>query len=81
MQLINNRVAVIPGKPQPLASGLILPENSTDLREGEVILVGDKCRSVKVGDKVLYEHGIGTHLKYNDKDIFIADEGQLKGIV
>lgn len=81
MQPLGNRIVVIPGKVPPLKSGLVLPENSTDLREGEVIFIGTKTKTIKIGDKVLYENGIGTALKYEGKDVFIADEGQIKGIV
>lgn len=57
------------------ASGIFLPDNATEKPVvAQIIAVGPKVSSLKVGDKIVYKEYSTTELKIDDKQYLIVKE-------
>ena len=64
------------------ASGIILPDSAKEKpSEGKVMAVGKDVEEVKVGDVVLYAKYGTTEVKVDGKEVVLAKEEDILGIV
>jgi chaperonin GroES len=64
------------------ASGIILPDSAKEKpSEGKVLAVGKDVEEVKVGDVVLYAKYGPTEVKVDGKEVVLAKEEDILGIV
>lgn len=64
------------------ASGIILPDSAkVKTREGKVLAVGKDVKEVKLGDVVLYAKYGPTEIKVDGKEVVLAKEEDILGIV
>ena len=57
------------------ASGIFLPDNSTEKPVvAQVVAVGPKVSGLKIGDKIVYKEYSTTELKIDDKQYLIVKE-------
>ncbi len=64
------------------ASGIILPDSAKEKpSEGKVLAVGKEVKEVKVGDVVLYAKYGPTEVKVDGKEVVLAKEEDILGIV
>ncbi len=64
------------------ASGIILPDSAKEKpSEGKVLAVGKDVEEVKVGDVVLYAKYGPTEVKVDGKEVVLAKEEDVLGIV
>lgn len=64
------------------ASGIILPDSAKEKpSEGKVLAVGKDVEEVKVGDVVLYAQYGPTEVKVDGKEVVLAKEEDILGIV
>ena len=76
---------------QKLASGIVLPETSSEKpQQGEVLAVGSGRTldngtkvpmEIKVGDKILFSKYSGTEFKYNDEEYLVLNERDVHAIL
>jgi chaperonin GroES len=61
---------------QKTVSGIIIPETRTDKQSlGEIIAVGDDCKTLQTGDVVLYQKNLGHEVDLDGvKSILIYEE-------
>lgn len=72
MQLIGDKILVEKKpKTESTAAGVIIPVANRKDNEGVVLMVGDKVKTVKQGDKVRFYPGAGTLIDYNGKEVYI----------
>lgn len=63
-------------------SGIILPDSAKEKpSEGKVLAVGKDVEEVKVGDVVLYAKYGPTEVKVDGKEVVLAKEEDILGIV
>ena len=74
MRLLRDRILVEPIVEQQTKSGLILPDSASKRNLGKVIIIGDKVRSIKVGETVQYQENGTIELNYLGKDCLIMTE-------
>ncbi len=64
------------------ASGIILPDSAKEKpSEGKVLAIGKDVEEVKVGDVVLYAKYGPTEVKVDGKEVVLAKEEDILGIV
>jgi len=64
------------------ASGIILPDSAKEKpSEGKVLAVGKDVKEVKLGDVVLYAKYGPTEIKVDGKEVVLAKEEDILGIV
>ncbi len=64
------------------ASGIILPDSAKEKpSEGKVLAVGKDVKEVRVGDVVLYAKYGPTEVKVDGKEVVLAKEEDILGIV
>ena len=64
------------------AAGIILPDSAKEKpSEGKVLAVGRDVKEVKVGDVVLYAKYGPTEVKVDGKEVVLAKEEDILGIV
>jgi len=76
---------------QKLASGIVLPETSSEKpQQGEVLAVGGGRvldngtkvpMEIKVGDKILFSKYSGTEFKYKDEEYLVLNERDVHAIL
>lgn len=57
--------------------GIILPDQSIDIKKGVVVAKGDKCEAVQVGDTVIFPKGSGVEIRPQDKEYRLFREPEL----
>jgi len=64
-------------------TGIILPETAEKEKpeQGQVVAVGEKCKEVKPGDKVIFRKYDPDPIKVEDKEYLIAKEEQILAIL
>ena len=63
------------------AGGIFLADISKQAEEwGNVVAVGDKCRDLSVGDRVLVKRTQGTHYVQNGVDMILLGEEKVLAI-
>lgn len=80
IQAVTDRVFIrLPEESETTEGGIIIRHEEVNERTvGEVISVGDKVKSVKVGDKVLFH--IFDDLPSPDKNIVVVRENSILGV-
>ncbi len=64
------------------AGGLYIPDSAKEKpQSGKVEACGDEVKSLKVGDKILFDRYSGSKVKLNDKEHLIIKEEDILGIV
>ena len=64
------------------AAGIILPDSAKEKpSEGKVLAVGKDVKEVKLGDVVLYAKYGPTEIKVDGKEVVLAKEEDILGIV
>jgi len=74
MRLLFDRVLVEPIVEHTSKSGLILPDSSKKKNTGKVVLIGEKVRTIAVGDVVKFHENEGISIEYHGKDCLIFSE-------
>lgn len=68
--------------PTKTASGLYLPEDAGEKSTtATVAAVGPEAKSVKVGEKIIYEEYSGTKIKHYDEDYILVPEDKILAVV
>ncbi len=80
IRAVTDRVFIrLPPETETTEGGIIVPHDGPNERiVGEVISVGDKVKSVKVGDKVLFH--IFDDLPSAEKDVVVVRENSILGV-
>ena len=64
------------------AGGLYIPDSAKEKpHSGKVEAVGDEAKSVKVGDKILFDKYSGSKINIDNKDFLIIKEEDILGIL
>ena len=64
------------------AGGLYIPDSAKEKpQSGKVEAVGDEAKSVKVGDKILFDKYSGSKINIDNKDFLIIKEEDIFGIL
>ncbi|MFN3234611.1 MAG: co-chaperone GroES [Gammaproteobacteria bacterium] len=91
IDLLENRLLVLPGKEDTTAGGIVIPTSAQQKSDtGEVKAAGQgkfnekgerQPMSVKVGNKVIYSKYAGTEVKLDGEDYIIIREEDVMGIL
>ena len=82
MRVLHDRILVEPTAEKTVKSGLILPESSKENNTGKVIIVGDKVKTIKVGNTVKFHQYTGIPLEYlGKKCLFMSEEQEIIAIL
>lgn len=78
-----DRVVVTRVPPKTMtAGGLHIPESSQEKTyEGHVTAIGPKCRTLEVGDKILYDRYAGTEAKSGDETWVVLREYDAQAVL
>jgi chaperonin GroES len=64
------------------AGGLYIPDSAKEKpQSGKVEAVGDEVKSLKVGDKILFDKYSGSKISIDNKDYLIIKEEDILGIL
>ena len=64
------------------AGGLYIPDSAKEKpQSGKVEAVGDEVKSLKVGDKILFDKYSGSKINIDNKDYLIIKEEDILGIL
>ena len=64
------------------AGGLYIPDSAKEKpQSGKVEAVGDEVKSVKAGDKILFDKYSGSKISIDNKDYLIIKEEDILGIL
>ncbi len=64
------------------AGGLYIPDSAKEKpQSGKVEAVGDDVKSLKVGDKILFDKYSGSKINIDNKDFLIIKEEDILGIL
>ncbi|CAL2094842.1 hypothetical protein [Tenacibaculum sp. 190524A02b] len=74
MKILHDKLVVEPCVKEQASNGLILPKSASKQNFGIVRLCGDKCKVVKVGDKIKYYDHTGVYFPYENKDCLLMNE-------
>jgi len=83
MKIVGPKVLVEISEPEETTeSGVFIPVANRIQNEGTVILVGDRTRFIKVGDKVRYYPHCGSQIEYEGKNcLFLKEVGEVEVIL
>jgi len=76
------RVLVRPKKEEEKTdSGIVLPDSASKEKpmEGEILQIGEKCKVLKKGDKVIFKKYSPTEIKVDGEELFILEEEDILG--
>ena len=81
-KVLGDRVLVEITKVEKSASGLIIPTSAQNKNRGKVILVGEKVKSISLGDIVQFHNNSGVEINYQSKDcLFLNEEHEIVAII
>ena len=81
---LKDRVVVKPKQAEEkTASGIVLPSsaNNEQPQQGEVVAVGEKQKSVKVGDNVLFKSYSPAKIKISNQEIYILEGDDILAVI
>jgi len=83
LQPLDDRIVVRSSEPEETTvSGLVIPDTAKEKpQSGKVEAIGDEVKSLKVGDKILFDRYSGSKINIDNVEYLIVKEEDVLGVL